>query len=131
MEPSYSYSFSLSEDELLDVHVDMILHTTVGKKRTAAAKKSSKGLMLAATVMTGMSVFVIWRRWTGFMSIADGHILLLAVSIALWVLGWSLFRNNSPKRARRSGARMIRSVGAYSLRQPHTISLSPTGFRFE
>ncbi len=131
MEPSHTFSFSLSEDELLDVHVDMLLHTTVGKKRVAASKRAARYLFIAGAALTGIAVFNIWRQWTGFMSVADGHILFFAVAVALWALGWSLLRNTSPDRARKSGAQLIRSVGAFSLRQPHTITLSPTGLRFE
>lgn len=130
MEPSHTFFFSLSEDELLDVHVDMLLHTTVGKKRAAASKKAAKGLMIGATVLTGFALFNIWRHWTGFMSIADGHIMVFAVAIALWLLGWSFFRSNSPKQTRKTASRLIRSVGAYSLRRPHDITLGPNGFGY-
>ncbi len=131
MEPSYSFSFALTENELLDVHVEMILHTTVGRKRVAASRKAAKYLVVAATALTGIAVFNIWRQWTGFMSVADGPILFFAVAVALWALAWSLIRNTSPNRARKSGAQLIRSVGALSLRQPHAIALRPGGVRFE
>jgi hypothetical protein len=109
----------------------VILHTTVGKKKVAASRKASKGLMIGAAVLAGFAVFNAWRHWSGFTSIAESHFLVFAIAVALGTMGLLLYRNNSPKHARKSGRALIRSVGAYALRQPHAITLSPNGFRFE
>jgi hypothetical protein len=131
MHATYSFNVLLSENDLIDVSVEMMQQTTAGRKQSASMKKFARGTAFFALVLTGIiAVKVIGERSHIRDAFADIGVLVL-ITVLAWALAAVLWRTTRISHIRKSAKRRVQSVAAFCLRRPQIVALSPEGFRSE
>lgn len=126
---SHTFNIVLPQDDLIESSVEWMRHTTAGRKRIKTTRSVARTSMLIGTIFAALLVCqAIFREGTWILT--DGAGIPLLFAVAAWVAALILWRSVSPAGARAAARNRARAVAVLCLRQPHTITLTPEGFRF-